>query len=104
LKNPSQKRADGVPQSEGPKFKPQYHKKKKKMLLVPHTCNPIYLGGRDQEGYRSRHILANSLLDFIIKITRPKWTGGVAEVVEHLFCKCEALSSNSSLTKKGFYD
>jgi hypothetical protein len=29
-KNPSQKnRAGGVPQSEGPEFKPQYHKKKK---------------------------------------------------------------------------
>jgi hypothetical protein len=27
-----------------------------------------------------------------------KWTGGVAQVVEYLLCKCEALSSNSSLT------
>jgi hypothetical protein len=30
LKNPSQKRAGGVAQGEGPEFKPQYHKKKKK--------------------------------------------------------------------------
>jgi hypothetical protein len=24
------------------------------------------------------------------KITRAKWTGGVAQAVEHLLCKCEA--------------
>jgi hypothetical protein len=30
LKNPSQKRAGGVAQGEGPELKPQYHKKKKK--------------------------------------------------------------------------
>jgi hypothetical protein len=29
-KNTSQKRAGGVAQGEGPDFKPQYHKKKKK--------------------------------------------------------------------------
>jgi hypothetical protein len=29
-KIPSQKTADGVAQSEGPEFKPQYHKKEKK--------------------------------------------------------------------------
>jgi hypothetical protein len=31
----------------------------------------------------------------ISKITRTKWTGGVAKVVEHLLCKLEALSSKS---------
>jgi hypothetical protein len=30
LKNPSQKRAGGVAQGEGPEFKPQYCQKKKK--------------------------------------------------------------------------
>jgi hypothetical protein len=30
----------------------------------------------------------------ISKITTAKWTGGVAQVVEHLLCKCEDLSSN----------
>jgi hypothetical protein len=30
LKNPSQKRAGGVAQDVGPKYKPQYHRKKKK--------------------------------------------------------------------------
>jgi hypothetical protein len=30
----------------------------------------------------------------ISKITRAKWTGGVAQVVEHLLCKHEAVSPN----------
>jgi hypothetical protein len=33
-KNPSQKRAGGVAQGEGPEFKPQYCKKKKKERYV----------------------------------------------------------------------
>jgi hypothetical protein len=33
LKNPSQKRAGGVAQGEGPEFKPQYRKKKKKKFV-----------------------------------------------------------------------
>jgi hypothetical protein len=32
------------------------------------------------------------------KITRAKWATIVAQVVDHLLCKCEALSSNPSLT------
>jgi hypothetical protein len=40
------------------------------------------------------------LRDPILKITRAKWTGGVAQAVEHLLCKCKALSSNLSATKK----
>jgi hypothetical protein len=32
----------------------------------------------------------------ISKITRGKWTVGVAQVVEYLLCKCKALSSNTS--------
>jgi hypothetical protein len=35
----------------------------------------------------------------ISKITRVKWTGGLAQTIEHLLCKCEALSSNSSPSK-----
>jgi hypothetical protein len=41
-----------VAQGVGSEFKPQYHKKKKKdlgQMLVAHTCNPSYSGGRDQE-------------------------------------------------------
>jgi hypothetical protein len=36
----------------------------------------------------------------ISKITRAKWTGSVAHVVEYLLCKCEALNSNPSPPKK----
>jgi hypothetical protein len=34
------------------------------------------------------------------KITRAKWTGGVAQAVGSPLCKCKALSSNYSPTKK----
>jgi hypothetical protein len=36
----------------------------------------------------------------ISKITRAKRTGGITKAVEHLLCKCEALNSNPSPTKK----
>jgi hypothetical protein len=32
----------------------------------------------------------------------PKWTGGVAQAVENLLCKCEAPSSNLRATNKKF--
>jgi hypothetical protein len=46
-------RAGGVAQGEGPEFKPQYCKKKKKRKkernrlvgTVVHSCNPRYMGG-----------------------------------------------------------
>jgi hypothetical protein len=34
------------------------------------------------------------------KITRAKWAGGVAQSIEYLLCKCKALSSNPTPTKK----
>jgi hypothetical protein len=34
LKIPNTKRVGGVAQSEGPEFKPQYHKKKKNIVLI----------------------------------------------------------------------
>jgi hypothetical protein len=43
---------------------------------------------------------ANTSQDPVSKITTAKWTGGVAQVIKHLLCKHEVLSSNSSLTKK----
>jgi hypothetical protein len=36
----------------------------------------------------------------ISKITRAKWTRGVAQAKKHQLCKCKALSSNPSSTKK----
>jgi hypothetical protein len=35
----------------------------------------------------------------ISKITTAKWIAGVSQVVEHLHCKCDALSSYPSPTK-----
>jgi hypothetical protein len=63
---------------------------------VAHTCSPSYLRGWDWEDHGSRTAWANSLADHIAKITRVKWTGGVAQAVECLLCKCEARSSSSS--------
>jgi hypothetical protein len=36
----------------------------------------------------------------VSKITKAKWTRDVAQEIEHLLCKCEALSSNPSPIKK----
>jgi hypothetical protein len=69
-------------------------------MPVAPTCNPSYLGGWDQEDHGSRPAWKNSSKDSMSKITREIWTGGVAQVVDNLLCKCKALSSNSSLTKK----
>jgi hypothetical protein len=55
---------------------------------------PSYLGGWDQEDHGSRPAWANSLQDPISKITKTKWIGSVAQVVECLLCRCKALSSN----------
>jgi hypothetical protein len=46
--------------------------------------NPSYLGGWDQEDCVLRPAWVNSSWDLISKITRVKWTGGVAPVTEHL--------------------
>jgi hypothetical protein len=40
------------------------------------------------------------LEDLIFKITSEKWTGSVAQAIEHLLCKHEAQSSNPSSTKQ----
>jgi hypothetical protein len=61
--------------------------------------NPSYLGDWDWKDQVSRPVTANSFQDFISKITRVKWIGGVTWAVEHLLCSCEALSSNPSPTK-----
>jgi hypothetical protein len=48
---------------------------------------------------QSRQIVCETLSP-ISKITRATWTGGVAQAIEHLLCKCEALNSNPNLKKK----
>jgi hypothetical protein len=54
----------------------------------------------DQEDYGSRPAQANSSWDPTCKITKTKWTKGVAQVVGHLLYKRETLSSNPSQIKK----
>jgi hypothetical protein len=58
------------------------------------------LGGWDQEARSSKPALGNSFQGPMCKITRVKWIGSVAWVVENLFCKCKALSWNPISPKK----
>jgi hypothetical protein len=74
---------------------------KNKPVLVAHACNPSYLGGWDGEDHSSRPVQAKNLWDpHLQKVTRAKWTGDMAQGVEHLLCKCKALSSKPSPTIK----
>jgi hypothetical protein len=43
---------------------------------VAHTCNPSYLGGRDQEDQGSKPVWANSSQDPILKKPNRKKKGG----------------------------
>jgi hypothetical protein len=52
-------------------------------------CNPSYLGGWDREDCDLWPTQENSLQDLIFKITRAKWTGGVAQVAKYLLFKCK---------------
>jgi hypothetical protein len=48
----------------------------------------------------SRLAQANSSQDLISKITRGTWTGDVAQVVGHPFCKCETLGPHTKKKRK----
>jgi hypothetical protein len=67
---------------------------------MAHAYNPGYLGGRDQEDLSSKPSKANSSWDPILKISKQKRTGGVAQVVACPPSKYEALSSSPSTSKK----
>jgi predicted metal-binding protein len=65
-------------------------------ILVAHACNPSY-SGRDQEDHSLKPALENSLRDPILKYpTQKGWR--VAQAVECLCSKCEALCSNTGMT------
>jgi hypothetical protein len=68
------------------KFQNVSVKKKKKNCQVPvvPAYNPSYLGGLRLRGSWFQLAWADSLQDPISKITRAKWTGGVAQVVDCL--------------------
>jgi hypothetical protein len=61
---------------------------------------PVILAAWEAEIRGSGPAQTNSSQDLISKRNRAKWTGGVAQAVERLLCKCTALSSNPSPTKK----
>jgi hypothetical protein len=65
-------------------FKMRANKLEMKISWAPMapTYNPIYLGNWDWEDLGSRPVPANSSEASISKITRAKWTGGVAQVIE----------------------
>jgi hypothetical protein len=69
-------------------------------VLVAHTCNPSYSGGRDQEDHSLRPALANSSQDPISNILNTRKRAGVTQVIEHLPGKYEALNSNPSTVKR----
>jgi hypothetical protein len=65
-------------------------------VLVAHTCNPRYSGGRDQKDQleaNPRQIVHKTLSQ---NYSRQNRAGGVAQVVDGLPSNCEALSSNLS--------
>jgi hypothetical protein len=64
-----------------------------------HTCNPSYPGGRDQENRDLKSAQINSLRLYL-KIPNKKRTGRMAQVVEHLPCKDEALNSKLNTHQK----
>jgi hypothetical protein len=45
-------------------------------------------------------VAVDSSRDPISKVTIVKWTGSVAQSVQHLLCKCEALRSNPNPNNK----
>jgi hypothetical protein len=70
-----------------------------KKVSVAHACNPSYSGSRDQEDCNSKPTQSNSSQDSIPKKKKKK-TIREKGLVEWL--KVQALSSNSSTTKKFF--
>jgi hypothetical protein len=77
-----------VAQGIGPEFKPQYHKKEKnKKNQVEHQSwllGRLVLGGSVVRGQPGQTVLE------ISKITRAKWTGGMAQAVECLLSKVQS--------------
>jgi hypothetical protein len=62
-------------------------------VLVAHSCNPSYSGGRDQENHGSKPAQANSSMRLYVE--KPFTKIGLVE-----WLKVMALSSNPSTKKK----
>jgi hypothetical protein len=72
--------------------------KTRSWVLVAYTCNPSYLGGRDQEDHSLKPAGVGETLSQ--KYPTQKRAGRVDQVVEYLPSKCDALSLSPSTTKK----
>jgi hypothetical protein len=62
---------------------------------VAHMCNLSYTGGIDRKDTVPGWLGGNKC-NPIQKTTKAKWVEGVAQVVEHLSSKWEALSSSTT--------
>jgi hypothetical protein len=74
---------------------------KKGQAPVTYTCNPSYLGGRDQEDCSSKLAQANSSQDPISKIPNTKRAGGVAQGVGPEF-KHQCHKKKKKMVKRDF--
>jgi hypothetical protein len=69
--------------------------------LMTHTCNPNYSGGRDQKDCCSKSTPCKIVWETVPwKNPAQKRIRGVAQAVECLASKCEALSANLSTNKE----
>jgi hypothetical protein len=71
---------------------------KASQALVAHTCDPSYLGGRDQEDQDSKPARANSLGEYLEKSQHK--TGLLEWLKWYLPSTYEALSSNPGTVTK----
>jgi hypothetical protein len=67
-------------------------------VLVAHTCNPGYSGGRDQEDCGWKPAWENSSQDSILKIPSQKRTGGMAQGGGPEFLFCNTTKTNKKET------
>jgi hypothetical protein len=71
-----------------------------------HVCNPSYLGGWDPEDGGLKPAWATSSQDLPptspCKITRAKWTGGVAQAVDACFVNTKPWGQTQAHKKKNY--
>jgi hypothetical protein len=65
-------------------------------VLVAHACNPATW---EAEIWRLQFQASLGIRE--TPSPKQSWTGSMAQAVERLICKCEALSSNPNPTKRG---
>jgi hypothetical protein len=63
-------------------------------------CNPCYLGSKGSQDHSPTAVPREQLQTLPEKLTKAKRAGGMVQVVQHLPCKCEALSSNPNIPKQ----